>query len=440
MHFDRRSALAAAIALLTGLTGRPRSTHGRELTAGPSDYRRLLGGLRAGDRLRLASGTYRDGLDLRGLHGAPDRPITIQGPTDRSARFLGRPERNTVELRDVSHLELRNLTLDGLNTPRVNGVKAHAVTHHITLANLEIVSHAAHQQSVGISTKAPAWAWAIRDNVIRGAGTGLYLGNSNGTAPFVHGLIERNLIVDTIGYGLQIKHQNTRPDLPGMPREPGSTIIRRNIISKARQPTEGFQGARPNLLVGHFPLLGAGAEDLYEIYGNLLYQNLVDEPLFQGEGNLAFHDNLLVNHHGHGAWIQPHNDRPRSVAVFHNTVVVRQFGILLLGGDPAFRQTIMRNAVFAAQPIVGGEQRDNLTAAYVAADAYLRAPFGDWNTLDLRPRRGRLRGQPWDLTLLSAYSDADRDFADNLRRGHYFGAYAGPDVSRYGHWRVPPQL
>lgn len=440
MRFDRRSALAAATALLTGLAGRSQNILGAERTVGPASYQKALARLRAGDHLRLGPGTYRDGLDLRGLHGLPDQPIIIEGPADGSARFLGRPGRNTVELREISHLELRHLTLDGLNIPGIDGVKAHAVTHHVTLANLNIVNHAAHQQTVGISTKAPAWAWVIRENVIRSVGTGLYLGNSNGAAPFVHGLIENNLIADTIGYGLQIKHQGMRPPVPGMPSAPRSTIIRRNIISKARQPTRGFQAPRPNLLVGHFPLSGAGADDLYEIYGNLLFQNLVNEPLFQGEGNLALHDNLLVNHHGHGVWIQPHNDRPRNVAVFHNTVVAKDFGLRLLGGDPAFRQVITRNAVFAAKPIAGGEQRDNLTADYVAAATYLRAPFEDWDTLDLRPQHGRLREPAGALPLLTTYSEADRDFAGNLRQGDYLGAYAGTDVSRYPRWPVPSPL
>jgi len=440
MHFDRRSALAAATALLTGLVGRPSGVQGRELAASPADYHRLLTGLRAGDILRLSPGTYLGGLDLRKLHGAPDRPIVIQGPPDRSARFLGRPGHNTVELRDVSYVELRNLTLDGLNTPRVDGVNAHGLSHHITLANLEILNHAAHQQTVGISTKAPAWSWIIRNNIIRGAGTGLYLGNSDGTAPFVQGLIEHNLIAETIGYGLQIKHQGVRPALPGMPSTAGSTIIRRNIISKAHQPTSGFQAPRPNLLVGHFPLLGVGSTDLYEIYGNLLYQNLVDEPLFQGEGNLAFHDNLLINHHGHGAWIQPHNDRPRNVAVFHNTIVARKAGVLLLAGDPAFRQLVMRNAVFAGEPLAGGEQHNNLMAAYADAAAHLRSPFGDWESLDLRPRRGRLREPAEDLALLARYNDSDRDFAGNSRRGEYLGAYAGPDVSQHNHWPASSSL
>jgi hypothetical protein len=40
----------------------------------------------------------------------------------------------------------------------------------------------------------PTWGRIIRRNVIDGAGTGIYLGNSDGSAPFVAGIIENNLI------------------------------------------------------------------------------------------------------------------------------------------------------------------------------------------------------------------------------------------------------
>ena len=52
--------------------------------------------------------------------------------------------------------------------------------------------------------------------------------------------------------------------------------------------------ARPSLLVGHFPLTGAGRNDVYEIYGNFFWQNPT-EALFQGEGNIALYDNVFVN-------------------------------------------------------------------------------------------------------------------------------------------------
>src|SRR5438132_1024017 len=87
--------------------------------------------------------------------------------------------------------------------------------HHITLEKLRIINYDNDQGAIAISTKCPAWGWIIRDNDIIGAGTGLYLGDSDGTAPFIDGLIENNLIVDTIGYNIEIKHQIERPDLPG---------------------------------------------------------------------------------------------------------------------------------------------------------------------------------------------------------------------------------
>ena len=105
--------------------------------------------------------------------------------------------------------------------------------HHITLENLLIRGHGNNQQTVGISTKCPAWNWVIRHNTIIGAGTGMYLGDSDGSAPFVAGVIEQNLIVDTIGYNLQIKHQRPRPDVAGMPFDASDD---RHPAQRLRQP------------------------------------------------------------------------------------------------------------------------------------------------------------------------------------------------------------
>lgn len=430
--------LGAFVAVL-GVVGTAECAMAETFSADPTTYVALIDRLRPGDRLQLEPGSYRDGLVLTGLHGAADRPIVISGPPDRSAVILGRPEVNTVELRDVSYLEIRNLTLDGRNIPRIDGVKAQDVTHHIALENLAIINHGTHQQTVGISTKAPAWDWVIRNNVIKGAGTGLYLGNSNGRAPFVRGLIEHNVIVDTIGYGLQIKHQGTRDDVAGMPTEPSSTIIRYNVISKASQPEKGFQGPRPNLLVGHFPRSGAGEQDLYEIYGNVLYQNLVGEPLFQGEGNVAFHDNLLINDHGDGIVIRPHNDVPKRIEIFHNTVVAKNRGIVVTEPDPRFEQSVFGNAVFAASPIVAPAQSENVTDGFAAAADYLRRPFGVWADLDLRPRPGRLAGRGLDLAGVAGLADYDKDVAGNPRTGDVRGAYAGDGVATGPYFSVPVQ-
>src|SRR5690606_870631 len=104
-----------------------------------------------------------------------------------------------VVIRDLD-VDARNLGGDGVNNQ--------GPSHDITLDGLSIRGVGVSQQVVGISTnRAPAWNWTIRRTVITGAGTGMYLGNSDGANPFVNGLVEHNLIVDTIGYNLQLKHQ-----------------------------------------------------------------------------------------------------------------------------------------------------------------------------------------------------------------------------------------
>jgi ribosomal protein S12 len=80
----------------------------------------------------------------------------------------------------------------------------------------------------------------------------------------VDGLIEGNLLQDSVGYNAQIKHQKARPNLPGMPVRKSVTIIRHNVFMKGpNSATDKL--ARPNLLVGHFPPSGPGAEDTYLI-------------------------------------------------------------------------------------------------------------------------------------------------------------------------------
>jgi hypothetical protein len=122
---------------------------------------------------------------------------------------------------------------------------------------------------VGISTKSPCSDWTIRGNTVVGAGTGLYLGNSDGSEPFVRGVIEYNLVSDPIGYCMQIKHQNPRPNIEALPREPSTTIIRYNVFIKTDRRSP--DGDRPNLLLDGFPEDGAGSRDRYQVYGNVLF-------------------------------------------------------------------------------------------------------------------------------------------------------------------------
>jgi hypothetical protein len=405
----------------------------RTLTATPSDYLSVVAGLGPGDLLQLAAGTYASGLPIVDLHGEPDRCIVIEGPAAGAAVFTGRDCCNTVSIRDSSYVVVRRLELDGQDR-QGDGVKAEAesaAAHHLTLEDLYIHGHGAGQQIVGINTKSPAWNWVVRENVIDAAGTGLYFGDSDGEQEFVNGLIEHNLIVDTLGYNLQIKHQNGRAVGLGMPAD-AVTVIRHNVFSKAENAAGGGD-ARPNLLLGHWPLSGAGSDDDYLVYGNFFHQNPTGEALLQAEGNVIVYANLFLNDAGSAVFIQPHNDVPRRIRIFQNTVVASATGLSVVGGDGGFEQRLIGNASFAATPLAGGTQLDNVTDGYAAASAYLVNPdgvlTGDVDRLDLYPLPGTLDGPAIDLSGLAAYADWDRDFNGVPRPGVFRGAYAGEGVN-----------
>jgi hypothetical protein len=359
------------------------------IEATPQSYLAQIASLRPGDTLRLAPGIYHRGLPLHGLHGEAGRPITIEGDSSGSGSvFLGRPAANTVSIKNAAHLRVRYLVLDGANLP-VDAVKAEGTSkfaHHITIERLTIINHGANQQIVGISTKCPAWSWVIRGNVIRGAGTGIYLGNSDGNAPFAGGVIERNLIVDSTGYALQIKHQVSRP--AGMPAEAMQTVIRHNVFSKAGNGATGRM-ARPSVLLGHAPPSGAGVDDSFAVYGNFFHENPY-EVLMQAEGNVAIQGNIFFNSRGSALRVAPHRGLPGRVEVDHNTVVAKDVGIEIAGGDRRFRQPVTANAVFAASPVIGGLQERNITGSFQMASRFLQTPFAPPGQSDFSPHAGLL--------------------------------------------------
>ncbi|MEP7247240.1 MAG: hypothetical protein ABI885_26645, partial [Gammaproteobacteria bacterium] len=237
---------------------------------------------------------------------------------------------------------------------------------------------------------------------------------------------------DTIGYNMEIKHQLARPTGVGLPTGKSATIIRHNVFSK-RSTTVGSDGARPNVLLGHFPLSGTGATDQYEVYGNFFYQNPT-EALFQAEGNLVVHDNLFVNSAGDAVNIQPHNDKPRTVVVYDNTVVASGTGLRISGGDTGYVQRLIANAAFAGSAISGPNQTSNVTGTYAAAADSLNAPFAAIGSLDLFPKTGRLSGAAGDLSTFSAFTDGVKDFNGTTRNGVHRGAYEGEGTN--AGWRL----
>jgi hypothetical protein len=385
---DRRgfflaSGLAVWAAAL-GAAGAPDSA-ARSVRAAPGNYRQVLGTLRAGDQLALDAGEYPRGLPLHGLVGTAAQPIVIQGPAaPERAVFVGRPGSHTVSLLDSAYVIVRDLVLDGRGAA-VDAVRAegHAHwAHHVTLERLTIVNHGASQQNSGISTKCPSWGWVVRDCTIVGAGTGMYFGDSDGSDPFFDSLIEGNRIIDPVGYGIQIKHQHGRPE--GAPDAAASTVIRGNRIVKSRVASSP-EMARPSLLVGHFPLTGTGAHDRYLVYRNVLIDN-PSESLFQGEGNIALYNNLLFNPRGEGMRIQPHNDRPREMAVFNNTIVAAALGVEFSGGEPGFARLFEHNLVFGNPAISSEVAGENVSGEYdKARPAFVRLD-ADPDRLDLTPR------------------------------------------------------
>jgi hypothetical protein len=342
---------------------------GRVLPGDPSNYRILLPRLIAGDTLLLAPGQY-PRLTITNVNGAPGRCITVTGParTPRAVIF-GEIGSKTVEIIDSSYIVISDLVIDSRGIPGADGIKApgttHSASHHVVLEGNLIIGAGATQQTDGISTKTTVWNWVIRRNAIVDAGTAIYLGDSDGTAPFIAGVIEDNLVVDPIGYGMQIKYQVHRPTLPGMPEGPQSTIIRHNVFKKDDRPSP--DGNRPNLLVGGFPDDGRGSRDLYQIYGNLLVDN-PREALFQGSGRISFHDNILIGGEPAAAVFRDH-DLPLKLAhIFNNKIYSTHIGVKF--GSPARQgQAVFGNMIFAEIPISGPENTESDDLVYGPARA-----------------------------------------------------------------------
>ncbi|MBI4612043.1 MAG: hypothetical protein HY720_00370 [Planctomycetes bacterium] len=410
----------------------------RTVRAGPSNYQAAVAGLAAGDVLELAAGEYARGLDVVGLVGSPEGWIVIRGPaTGKRAVFLGDPgqNRNTVEIEGSSYVAIENLVLDGQDVANVDAIKARRgekPTHHIRIESCTIVRHGATQQTVGISTKCPTWGWVIRKNRISGAGTGMYLGNSDGSDPFVAGAIEGNLVEDTVGYNLQVKHQVERPAVEGMPQGESVTILRHNVFIKG--DGESPDGDRPNVLVGTFPESGAGSRDRYEIYGNVFFHN-PRESLLQATGRVAIHDNIFVDTTESAIYLTDHNGPLRAAYVYHNTIHAASRGVSL-GSLPREECRVAGNLIFANEPIVGEPGKaagveGNLVDSVANARKHVARPGTELGRIDFHPLAGRCTGPALDLSPFRAHADFDHDFDGNPKgEARIRGAYAGEGASR----------
>lgn len=403
------------------------------IDADPSNYETLRGTLQPGDTLRLAPGNY-PLLYLRNLNGTSGAWITVEGP-EAGAPAVVTPNPadsgccNLIEISNSSYLALKNVTIDSAGIDGIFGINSGSTNHDILVENCTFLGQGANQQTVGISTKGTDWNWTIRRNSIIGAGTGMYLGSSSGGSPFINGVVEGNLIVDTIGYNIQIKFQNPYSLASGMPPGPHRTIIRDNVFIKAKSQSEfspgQLTGPRPNLLVGGFPDTGANAQDHYEIYGNFFYKN-PDESLFQGSGRAYLHDNVFVGASGTSILLQNH-DHPLKVAyVYNNTIYGGSRGISVANSSALEAAVITGNAVFSASGISGPGQSENVVDTLANATNYVVQPSLVLGSMDFYPLTGALQGPTLDLSSFMDHSDYDLDFNGATKGTRVFrGAYAG---------------
>ncbi len=418
--------------VIAGVIWGPLPAHGTLYNGTPSNYQTLVDQLQAGDSLVLAPGAYAP-LRINGRNGTPGAWIVIRGTGAPSQTVInGEPGYNTVQIDGSSYVAVENLRIDGRGYD-VDGINCKdAIAHDIRIEGCTLVGLGNNQGTVAISTKEIVWNWTIRNNSIIDPGTGIYLGNSGGDAPFVNGVIEGNYIVNPTGYCMEIKHQLPYSLVAGMPSGPNRTIIRNNVFIKDDRPSEA--GDRPNLLVGPFPTSGPGANDLYEIYGNFIFYN-PRESLFQGSGRMTIHDNLLV---GAGAgsaaiYLTDHNGALSYATVYNNTVYGDGSGVAFVT-PPRTYGLAAGNLIFSSQPTstcgtcTAVILRDNVSASMAGATQYVNQPSMTLGSMDFYPRPdcATCAGSVLDLSPVTGDRDYGLDF-NGTSKGSFTmrGAYAG---------------
>ncbi|TAL67087.1 MAG: T9SS type A sorting domain-containing protein [Bacteroidetes bacterium] len=402
------------------------SLHTATYIANPANYLNFRDQLVAGDTLLLTPGNYTDGLRLNNINGYADNWIVIKSEVPHEAVLLGRDGSNTMDITDCSYIKIEGLKFDGHKIPYIDAIKASGSAtnwaHHIWIHNNIIIRHDSDQQTVGISTKIPCWNWTISYNKIMSAGTGLYLGNSDGNMPFIRGIIEYNFVLNPVGYCMQIKHQNDRPSFPGIPTLPSSTIVRHNVFAK--NDRESPDGDRPNVLFGGQPLSGTGSDDRVECYGNFFYNN-PREFLLQATGNVSVHHNIFVISPEGAMTFQPHNSRsPKEIFVYNNSIYNVNIGVRITNPVPTEKQIIMANAIFATTPISAQSANDNLTGLINEADSYFNNPSTIIGEMDFYPKSGTSKAKV-DYLFMEKDIDYDLDFNGNQMTISKYGAYSG---------------
>jgi hypothetical protein len=217
--------------------------------------------------------------------------------------------------------------------------------------------------------------------------------------------------------------------VPGAVAGPAATLIRHNVFIKTDRPSD--DGDRPNLLVGGFPDSGEGAEDSYQIYGNLFVHN-PREALLQVSGRVSIHDNIFIDTPVSAIRLQDHDLPLQRAWVYHNTIFVEGSGVSF-GSSARAGSSVIGNAIFAGTPIGGaaGDARDNVVGTPAEAMAQVAAASTVLGAADFYPVAGALSGGALDLSAFAGDVDYDLDFncqpkGAATHRGAYAGAGSNP--------------
>ena len=439
------TALAALAALAATAIAHP--ARAADVNADPSNYVQVLGTLHPGDTLHLAAGTYAPTgstpLPLSNLNGTPSQWITVTGPAadPPTAIIQASPDGccNIVEITRSSYLAVEHLLIDGNHVDSAFGISAKGGTSNLvhdiriednTLVHIDNDGDPADlgQQDVGITTKTPTWGWIIRRNKILGAGTGLYLGNSDGSDPFVAGIIDDNLVDKPTGYCMEIKQQNPWPTVAGMPEQPTATLISNNVFVKYDHAAT-TSGGRPNVLVDGFPDTGPGSHNHYEIYGNLFVHDS-DDFLLQATGRVHVHDNLFVDDSANGAVNFTNHDGKTVIdAIAYNNTIYGVGTGIGFSSAPSGVGFAAGNAIYAATPLQGSvaTQTGNIAGPVAQAAGDVASPSITFGAMDFYPKTGgALDGAALNLSSVAGDVAYDRDFNCASKGGFtYRGAYAG---------------
>jgi hypothetical protein len=140
MNIEWRVGAVGLLALLVAACGSGAGAAGEVRVRTTDELRQAVAGAKPGTRIVLAPGEYAGDLYLQNVHGSAQAPIVIAGADPMNPpRIRGKTE--CIHLSEVSHLELRDLVLEGAAGNGLNiddGGTFDTPAHHVVLRGLKV--------------------------------------------------------------------------------------------------------------------------------------------------------------------------------------------------------------------------------------------------------------------------------------------------------------